>query len=304
MKGKSFIRILFALLLTLGSQLRANNIQIGAAASTDTISVGGQFLYRLEARITNGINWPILTDTIGSFEIIEIRDIDTVSQNPLHLKQDFVLTHWDTGFFRIPSIAFTYGSDSLFTQSLDITIVAGVEIPEENVLASIKEPIDIPFGWDDIKKYVYAWFIIAIISAIIIAIYSKLKSKKKKALEEAPKIPAHIIALGELESLKSKELWQNELIKEYYSELSDILRTYVENRYQILAMESTTDEIDNDLKLLLEKEDRQILIEFLSTADLVKFAKANPEKNIAEQYLDMVRRFVLKTKLEEKPKEE
>lgn len=284
--------------------MKAGNIQIGAASNTDTIPVGGQFLYRLEAKVDNGISWPILTDSIGSFEIIEIRDLDTVSLNPMHLRQDFVLTHFDTGRFDIPSIAFTYGSDSLFTQVVNITVIQGLDLPEENSLIGIKDPINIPYGWEDFKHIVY-WLVgILLLIAIIYFILSKLKNRKGEVKIEAPKIPAHIIALGELESLRTKNLWQNNQIKAYYSELSDILRTYIENRYHILAMESTTHEIDRDLKKVLDKVDRKTLNEFLTTADLVKFAKANPETVDSEQYMNMVRDFVLKTKLEEKPKEE
>jgi len=303
LKEKLYIKILVVLAFILVTTAKAESIQIGATTSTDSILVGGQFAYRIEARLIPELNWPILSDSIGSFEIIEIKPYEVLSANPIHIRQDFILTHFDTGQFTIPPTLFIYGTDSLFTKKINMQVL-GIPLQKENALVGIKQPIDIPFGWEDWKNYLFYGLGALALLALILFISKKIKGNKGKVQVVERKIPAHIIALGELESLKTKELWQKEEIKAYYSELSDILRTYIENRFEILAMESTTDEINRDLKNILESNDRDLLNEFLSTADLVKFAKGSPDDSSSDYYMEVVKRFVLKTKLEELLKEE
>ncbi len=303
MKKYLAIKIVLLLAFLMTSVTKAERVQIGATASTDSILIGGQFAYRIEAKMIPEQNWPILTDSIGPFEIVEIKAYEILSDNPIHIRQDFILTHFDTGKFTLPPTVFTYGEDSLFTKKFEVSVV-GIPLQQENALFGIKEPIDIPFGWDDWKYYLlYGYGFFAILGLIILIVE---RIKRGNNVEQAPiqLVPAHIIALGELESLKTKELWQHDLIKQYYSELSDILRNYIENRFNILAMESTTDEINLDLKDILESNDRDLLNEFLSTADLVKFAKGTPGESSSDYYMEVVKRFVLKTKLEEILKED
>jgi len=296
-------KIVLLLAFLFNFSLSAESIQIGATTSTDSILLGGQFIYRIEAKMISETNWPVLTDTIGSFEIIEIKSYEVLNSNPIHIRQDFVLTHFDTGLFTLPPTLFVYGNDSLYTKDIDIEVLS-IPLQKENSLFGAKSPINIPFGWDDWKYFLLYGYGFFAFLGLIILIVEKLKNKNVTTRIVKEIIPAHIIALGELESLKTKELWQNKQIKTYYSELSVILRTYIENRYHILAMESTTDEINRDLKGILESNDNELLNEFLSTADLVKFAKVKPEESSNNYFMEVVKRFVLKTKLEEIQKED
>jgi len=303
LKETAYIRYLIILSLLFGFSVNGQPIQVGSIANSDSILVGGQFIYRIESVQLPEENWPLLTDSIGPFEIIEIKPYEIVSLKPLHIRQDFILTHFDTGKFAIPPTPFIYGTDSLFTSEIDIQVL-GIPLQEENAVIGIKGPINIPIGWEDIKYYVYSGIGLLILLLLIFLLINRFtKNKKSKELTK-PSIPAHIIALGELESLKSRELWQNNEAKEYYSELSDILRTYIENRYHILAMESTTDEINRDLHTILENSDRDLLNEFLTTADLVKFAKGTTDDSSSDYFMEVVKRFVHKTKLVELTKEE
>lgn len=110
-------------------------------------------------------------------------------------------------------------------------------------------------------------------------------------------IPAHVIALSKLEDLDKEELWQQNNIKEYQTKLTYIIREYLENRYDIKALESTTDEI----KQALKKQDFDMkyeltLSEILQMADLIKFAKASPPEDIHTQYMAHAKTFVNDTK--------
>jgi hypothetical protein len=107
---------------------------------------------------------------------------------------------------------------------------------------------------------------------------------------------AHTIALGKLQELRDKKLWQQNEVKHYYSELSDVVREYLEKRYAIKTHEKTTDEIFAGLKYMnIADEDRNKLSQILLLADLVKFAKEKPLPADNEQSMDNAISFVLDT---------
>ena len=133
---------------------------------------------------------------------------------------------------------------------------------------------------------------------------------------ERPAEPAHIVALRELDRIKIQKLWQQEKIKQYYSEVSDTIRTYIQNRFDIQAMEQTSGEtigIFKQQKELVDGKTLDQLQHILSLADLVKFAKYVPlpdDNNLtlmnAYFFVNQTKKEVIKTpeKPEEGPKEE
>ena len=113
----------------------------------------------------------------------------------------------------------------------------------------------------------------------------------------APPLPAHVVALVALETLHGEKLWQSGEYKLYYSELSDILRTYLAGRFEVGAMEMTTDEIAASLREIeIEQKQKMNLLAVLRDADLVKFAKATPEAEENEGAFDKALNFVESTK--------
>ena len=110
-------------------------------------------------------------------------------------------------------------------------------------------------------------------------------------------IPPEEIALADLDKLRTKKLWQAGKIKEYQSELTHIVRAYIEARYQVPALESTTSEI-LEFKLLkdLEPSLHQDLNQILNIADLIKFAKARPDIGIHEEFMQKAESFVHATR--------
>jgi hypothetical protein len=132
---------------------------------------------------------------------------------------------------------------------------------------------------------------------MIFIIYHFVRKKKKpeEKIIEIP-IPAHEIALKELSALQSKKLWQAGKIKTYQSELTHIVRAYLENRYNILALESTTGEIIKEVNSLgVSPTLVETLDEILNVADLVKFAKARPEASIHQAFMEKAEEFILET---------
>jgi hypothetical protein len=169
----------------------------------------------------------------------------------------------------------------------------------------VKPPLSIPLTLAEIGLYLG---IVVLVVAIAYFGYRYWKKKKQRVTGEVylpPPRAAHTIALEELAILKDKRLWQQGLIKQYYSEVSEIARRYIENRFRLMALEETTGEIMYGLKRLHMKPTVCGKVEtLLQLSDLVKFAKYQPGLSEHEEILSMAYDIVESTKLvEAKPAE-
>lgn len=291
------LALLFGLLI---STLSIAQIQIGSGVSTDSLMVGDQFMYKIGAQgeHLDQVKWPKIKKKIGDFEIIEELGFDTVSIEPLALELSFILTYFDTGYIELPGQLLTLNGDSIETQKHFIQVLP-VYIDSNNAqLFGLVPPLEVPLKFGEYKHYIlWSLLVIAIITGIVLLMFYFNKRNNNQVVEEL-KVPAHILALGELSELKESKYLEHDRVKDFYSSLSDILRRYLENRYNFLALESTTDEILKELKAYVYKTQNVKDIDaFLRDADLVKFAKALPEEHRHVQYYNFVKAFVLETKL-------
>ncbi len=164
-------------------------------------------------------------------------------------------------------------------------------------IKAIKPPLGAPLTFWDVLPWILGCLLLVIIIALIIYF---IKYRKKMPIENIirkPKLPPHQIAFDKLNELNEKKLWQQGKVKLFHIELTDILRTYIEERFSINAMEQITSEILESLRHTDVLEDikdklRQILI----LADFVKFAKAEPLANENELSMKYAYDFVEATK--------
>ena len=156
-----------------------------------------------------------------------------------------------------------------------LIFVSDIPVEMEAEIKEIKEPYDVPFNWQSLIKWgLLALLIIALIIAGILLWKKYRKVPEAPIARPKPKRPAHEIAMEKLEELRNKKLWQNNQTKKFYIELSDITREYIEFRFDVLALEMTTDETISALKLSgMEDTKTQTLKQLLQMADLAKFAK-------------------------------
>ena len=164
---------------------------------------------------------------------------------------------------------------------------------------------DLPFIFAEIKDYVTYGTIGLIVFALLVWLVAWLIArymrKRKATPRPAPKIPPHVVANKALVELGHRKLWQKGKFKAYYTALTSILRTYISGRWDIGALEMTTDEIIIALRdIEMPSASRTDLITILRTADMVKFAKAEPEAEENEENLSRAIYFVENTKLEDK----
>jgi len=229
---------------------------------------------------------------------------DSAFQNEQHFYvQNFLLTVFDSGKYIIPELEILVNTnnslDTLYTNEL-VLIVYSPEVDTTQEIMDIKGPVKTPFKFAEILPYI-PWIGggLVIIAAILILLW--YLKRQKKTEDEIKKIPAHIKALNKLDSIKETKLWQKGKVKDYYVELSDTIRTYIEDRYEIPAMESVTWEILESFKKYSYDDDFQIEIleNLLSLSDLVKFAKENPDPSENETHLNQAYIFVEKTKVVE-----
>jgi len=295
----SFILILF--LLQTKTQAQPVNV---TANLEDTIYMIGQHIplnLTVERNADVEVEWPFLVDSIGSFEVLKSGKIDTIiSDNKSIEKQQVFITHFDTGYHVIPPVEFTYKerrrTKKAKTEPFLIRMNT-VEVDTTAAIMPIKNVIKMPLTFKEkLQRALIIAGIVLTILAIPLFIYFYFKRRKKEAYVPPP-LPPYEMAIKRLRELKEKKLWQEGLIKEYYSELTDILRGYIEGRFELPALEMTTDEIAPLLKKKKEvtKGLFRNVIDLMTISDFVKFAKARPSTKYHADSFDQVNEFVRST---------
>ena len=288
-------KILFTIFFFSGTLLFAQNLKL----DTNSILIGQQTKLSISCSFQKGekLLWPTFKDTIiKGVEIVEEEKIDsTVNENTITLSQNFIITSFDSGSYYIAPIVF---NENLKTEGL-ILNVQTITLENNAEIKDIKPPIDAPYGWSDIWP-----FLLGIL--LIILIYFLLKkylfAKKKQEIKAKPKviIPSDIIAIKALNDLDKRQLWQSGKLKQYHSEISEIIRTYLEDRFQVLALELPTFDILISLtKKGLAKEDLQTLTTILQRADMAKYAKSKPIDSENKESMNLSVSFVKNTKAKE-----
>ena len=260
-----------------------------ATLDSNTILIGQQINFTITNKVTSTKIWPTYNEfLVEGIEIIKASKIDTTEGV---ITQEFVITAWDSGSYFIPPIAFSENSK---TQALLLNVQT-IILAEDAELKDIKQPIEEPIGWSDI----WPWLLgILILSLIIFILRKYVFNKNKPSIIIKPKviIAADISALKELNALEKAKIWQEGNVKEYHSQLSEIIRRYTENRFQFIALELTTDEILQELKSILSDDQLNNLSTLLQRADLAKFAKSKPIDTENMESMVLAKGFVNATK--------
>ena len=269
----------------------AQDVKVSAGLDSTSILIGSQthlhlkISYDAKAAVPK-IQWPLIIDSLApKVHVVSKSKIDTVIHDPANptmqsQTQDLVITSFDSGYYAIPPFQFVVNGDTAHPLQTDALLMQVRTVPVDTAkgFRDIKGPIQVKFPFIIILEY--AAIGVVILAIIAFLIYYFLKNSKKKPAPIVPKAPPvapHIKALKALKELALKKLWQEGKIKEYYSGISDILRVYLDDRYNLGALEMTTDEIMYalrriDLDGVLKNKLKQILV----LSDLVKFAKEQP----------------------------
>lgn len=300
----SFLWIIFLLLFAISSI--AQPVRVEANLDTNNILIGDQLHFNLKVfqPKETEVSYPDIKESLSSeVEILEQLKSDTIfSDDEIQVNRRYRITSFDSGRVNIPALAVYYQhdgkTDSAKTEPLSLN-VRTVQIDSTETFFDIKGPLKAPLSWKEVLPYILGILGLALIAFLVWYFIKKYKSRKAEYVPEKPKEPAHVIALRELDKLKTEKLWQNDKVKLYYTRLADILRTYLWHRYDIKTLERTTDEILNSLKNTGFSDDEMFnkLEQILKTADLVKFAKMHPLPDENDRNMEDAYEFVNHTKL-------
>ena len=217
----------------------------------------------------------------GSLEVLESYPTDTIKENDKYqLIKKYGLTQFDSGKYTIPSLKVIINSKPFATDSVLVEILPVVVDTLKQHMYDIKDISTVPNDYSN--WWIYLLILIGIVG-IGYLIYYLIKKNKKPLEEEIVYASPIEKATAHLKSLEKKSLVERGEVKEYYSELTDIARTYIEEAIEIPAMESTTDELISAFKIAIVKKKLSLteetiknLEKVLKQADLVKFAKSKP----------------------------
>lgn len=251
---------------------------VKAEIDTTNIRIGEQFEYKITIQDTANVIFPKLENLVG-VEIVEDKKMDTIKNQ---LIKKYILTSFDSGAYYIPQLQIFIKQRLHLTDSLLIKVATVAVDTTKQKMFPIKAIHREPYVFDDYKKYF--WYGVLALFIIGLLLYFTFK-KKKQEIEEpvTPSLPPFEEAIQKFHELDEKLLWQNNQIKEYYSELTEIIRGFIERELKVPALESTTDELIetltdfNDSKSIsTTKETIKKLRDLLREADFVKFAKSTP----------------------------
>jgi len=316
MKLKKYI-LFFCTMLFVSHLIGQTTVK--ATLERDSLRVGEQIHLLLTATANSGVNvhFPLFSsgDTLcEKVEVIGYSSIDTIKGNiSFKYSQKVTITSFDSGRYKLPPLKFVFQQkDTLRTDTLRLYVTNLIDLRKIDTtrrdtslgILDIKPVLETPFTFEEFWAR-FQWLVWALVIGAIVTfgIWYYLKKRKLNQpiiIYQKPKEPAHVIAYRLLDELKEKKLWQQNRVKLYYIELTDILRIYIENRYNIAAMELTSHEILTHFQhnKLIDANATELLQQILLTADMVKFAKSIPLADENDLSLKNSYQFVDITKIQ------
>ena len=275
------------------------------------ITIADTLLLQIEATIEPGydVNMPNINEALANFGIFDWKNLgDKLDENNNVVSAyQYRLEPFLSGTFPIPAFKCEFydvnnpGENhyELETEPIDIEVASLLGEQRDNLqIADIEGVVAMP------KKVSYTWIWILLAIVVIVAAICVIIFLKRKKVKEIVRIfrPAHEIAYERLRVLVSQNLIKEGKIKEFYEGISDILRHYIEHRFDLRAPERTTEEFLYEIQYTnaLFETDKESLAEFLTHCDMVKFAKFDPTEEQIQKTFDLVKSFIEKTKSEEK----
>ena len=248
------------------------------------------------------VEMPVFGETLqDGIEIVDRSAVDTTTlpDGRLQLSQELTLTSFKDSLFAVAPIAVVSGGDTFWTEPMALNVIQPFEVDSSLAITDIKDIEKAPIYWWGIIR----WILLAlgIIGLFIGAYYGVLWYRKHFFKEEEviePELlrPADEVALEKLDEIKAQKIWKDGKVKEYQTELTDVVREYIGRRFDVQSTEKTSDETLRAMKPLIDKELFAKLSKMLQLADLVKFAKWHTTPDENEQALSTAYEFVNETR--------
>lgn len=281
-------------------------IVVSASIDSTMLMLGDQTDLHLQVthEASEQVQLPAFGESLqDGIEIVDKSAFDTVklSDGRVQLSQSLTLTSFKDSLFSIEPIAITSGEDTFWTDPLALNVVQPFEVDSSLAITDIKDIERAPIWWWGIIR----WILLAIGVFGLIYLAFWLWNKYHKAYEAEEPVdpellrPADEVALEKLDEIKAAKIWKDGKVKEYQTELTDVVREYIGRRFEVHSTEKTSDETLREMKPLIDKDLYARLKSMLQLADLVKFAKWHTTPDENEQALTTAYDFVNETKIVE-----
>lgn len=286
----------------------AQSVTVDASIDSLQIYIGDQAKIKLQVALDANKRaiFPAYVDTlVRGVEIIDVAKADTQYLNDnkrMLISQEYTITSFDSALYYLPPMEVTVDDKAYRSKALALKVYSvPVDTLNADQFFGPKTVMKAPFAWEDWYGSIACGILFIPFLLLLIYLIKRICDNKPiiRKVKIEPKLPPHQLAMKEIERIKSEKVWQKGQPKEYYTELTDALRTYIKERFGFNALEMTSSEIIEKLLDMNDKEAIADLRSLFQTADLVKFAKHNPLVNENDANLINAVDFINETKEKE-----
>ena len=299
------IILLISVWLLSATSVVAQSVTVEAKIDSLQILIGEQTKIQLQVAMDakQRAVFPSYVDTlVNGVEILETSKPDSQFLNDrqrILITQEYTVTSFDSALYYLPPMAVTVDGKIYKSKALALKVYSiPVDTLHPEQFFGQKTIMKAPFAWEDWYGLIACSFLALPFLGLLIYLIMRIRDNKpiiRKVKIEA-KLPPHQAAMKEIERMKGEKVWQKENPKEYYTLLTDVIRTYIKDRFNFNALEMTSSEIIDKLLDIKDKEDISELNYLFQTADLVKFAKHDPQINENDANLINAIDFINETK--------
>lgn len=299
-----------ALLLLLTAPGLKAQVTVEATIDSLQLLIGEQAKIKLQVSMdaNQKLSLPLLRDTlVTGVEILDVAKPDTQLLNDSKrwlVSQEYTVTSFDSALYYLPPFEVLVNDQVYRSKALALKVYSiPVDTLHPDQFFGPKDIREVPIVWSDIAPLVYSLIAMLILGAAAVFFVIRYRDNKPiiKIIKIEPKLPPHQAAMKKIEEIKADKQVQREDPKLYYTELTEVLRTYIKERFGFNALEMTSAEI---IEHLMQQKDQQSIDDLknlFATADLVKFAKYAPLMNENDMNLVNAVDFINQTKVEEDP---
>lgn len=304
--NKNIFLIVFLFLIS--NRVASQSVTVEAKIDSLQILIGEQAKIQLQVAMDakQRVVFPVYSDTlVHGVEIVETAKPDTQYLNDrqrMVITQEYTVTSFDSALYYLPPMSVTVDKKEYKSKALALKVYSmPVDTLHPDQFFGPKPVMNAPFVWADWYGLIGCSFLVLPLLALLIYLIIRFRDNKPiiRKVKVEPKLPPHQLAMQAIERIKGEKIWQKGRSKEYYTDLTVTLRAYIRDRFGFNALEMTSSEIIDKLMEINDKEALADLKILFQTADLVKFAKHDPQMNENDANLINAIDFINETKLPE-----
>ncbi len=279
-------------------------IVVSASIDSTMLMLGDQTDLHLSVthEASEQVQMPVYGEMLQEgIEIVDRSAVDTTAlpDGRVQMTQDLTLTSFKDSLFAIQPLYVTSGEDTFWTEPMALNVIQPFEVDSSLAITDIKDIEKAPIWWWGI----FRWVLIAL-GCVLLAVggyylwrwYQKHRKPEEETIDPELLRPADEVALEKLDEIKAQKIWKDGKVKEYQTELTDVVREYIGRRFDVHSTEKTSDETLQEMKSKVDKDLYTRLKSMLQLADLVKFAKWHTTPDENETALMTAYDFVNETK--------